>query len=105
VRNSIWNLKEVMDDALESKTCIIPFWGVYMMEAKFATEADDKIRDLVYFDRYRRLARVMKKMMGFRKMAEGPLAVERNERILKIIRAKRVSPDNAWWNLVQPSTK
>jgi hypothetical protein len=102
VRQSSWNLKEVQEEELESKKCIIPFWGIYMMEAKFAAEADSSIRDLVYFDRYRRLAQVTRKMIAFKKNAVSQLPFEKIDHIQQIIRSKKVYPDNAWWNLVKP---
>jgi hypothetical protein len=95
-----------MDDAIENTTSIIPFWGVYMMEAKFASDAPCLYGPgLVYFDRFRRLAQVTRKMMAFTKMAKNTLQIERHEKILQIIRAKKVKPVNAWWDLVQPKNE
>ena len=102
VRIPSWKIKDVMDESLESKRIIIPFWGVYMMEAKIASDSDSFIRPLLFnWDRFRKMSQVTRKMMSFSKMVMNlPVPFERHEGIRHIILSKKIWNESAWWNMV-----
>lgn len=99
-------MREVTEQTLEhGMRIIIPFWGMYLMEARIAAETPIMLPGgLVYFERFRRMANVTRKMNGFVKMVHAgtEMPFEANEQIQAAIRSKKtLSDEKSWWNLVE----
>lgn len=55
----VWEMRDAMNrviDIPQAQRLIIPFWGLYLMEMMYAAEACSHIRELVYFDKFRKMA-------------------------------------------------
>lgn len=107
VNGHSWKLFEEMEASLHKREQIIPFWGIYLLKTKFAAQASRGIGDLVYFDRYRRLAQATRRVMAFsKKFKRAPApAFARIDAIRDRFLPRKSRVTQEWWTEMQTRSK
>jgi len=99
-----WKIRDAMNAPTPDQKVIIPFWGLYLMEMRFASEAATELRELVYFDRFRKMADPARRIAKYIKIVERSgdillMDLKSHSKLQDYLRNRKAFCLGNWWNM------